>query len=78
MPTGTVFPDSSDTNITEDADDDGVGELKVGVVFNLATPPAIGCRIVAKELWVIDLVTLHSNTTEQLGRALSKKNPPRH
>ena len=72
-PTGRVFPDFSEANITEDADDDGVGELKIGIDFNVATLPAIVCRIVGDELWVIDEVTLHNSTTEQLGRALRAK-----
>jgi hypothetical protein len=72
-PTGRVFPDFGEANITEEADDDGVGELKIGIDFNVATLPAIVCRIVGEELWVIDEVTLHNSTTEQLGRILRAK-----
>ena len=72
-PTGRVFPDFGEANITEDAKDDGTCELKIGIDFNVATLPAIVCRIVGEELWVIDEITLHNSTTEQLGRLLREK-----
>jgi len=77
-PTGRVFPDFGDANITDEAVDDGHDGLKIGVDFNVATLPAIVCRIVGDELWVVDEVTLHNATTEQLGRTLRAKYPARH
>ena len=77
-PTGRVFPDFGDANITEEAVDDGFDSLKIGVDFNVATLPAIVCRIVGDELWIVDEVTLHNATTEQLGKALRAKYPGRH
>ena len=77
-PTGRCFPDFSDRNITPEAEDDGFDALKIGIDFNIATLPAIICRIVGDELWVIDEVTLHNATTEALGKALREKYPGRH
>ena len=77
-PSGRCFPDFDDANITETADDDGFDSLKIGIDFNVATLPAIVCRIVGDELWVIDEVTLHNSTTEALGKALRAKYPGRH
>ena len=77
-PTGRCFPDFSDNNITEEADDDGYDALKIGIDFNIATLPAIVCRIVGDELHVIDEITLHNQTTEALGKALRQKYPGRH
>lgn len=77
-PTGRVFPDFGEANITEEAVDDGYDGLKIGIDFNVATLPAIICRIVGEEFWVIDEVTLHNATTEQLGRALRERYPGRH
>ena len=76
-PTGRVFPDFTDENITEEAEDDGFDALKIGIDFNVATLPAIICRIVGDELWVLDEVTLHNQTTEHLGRAIRAKYPDR-
>ena len=77
-PTGRCFPDFSDTNITAEADDDGYDALKIGIDFNIAKLPAIVCRIVGDELWVIDELTLHNSTTEKLGQALRERYPYRH
>lgn len=77
-PTGRVFPDFSDVNITDEAEDDGHASLKIGIDFNVATLPAIICRIVGDELWVVDEITLHNSTTESLGRALRQKYPNRY
>ena len=76
-PTGRVFPDFGEQNITSEAEDDGYDALKIGIDFNIATLPAIVCRIVGDELWVIDEVTMHNATTEQLGKALREKYPRR-
>ena len=48
--TGRCFPDFGDANITTDAEDDGFDALKIGIDFNIATLPAIICRIVGDEL----------------------------
>ena len=77
-PTGRVFPDFGDANISEEVVDDGYDGLKIGIDFNVATLPAIVCRIVGEELWVIDEVTLHNATTEQLGRSLRERYPSRN
>ena len=77
-PTGRCFPDFSDANITAEAEDDGYDALKIGIDFNIATLPAIVCRIVGDELHVIDEITLHNQTTEALGKALRQKYPGRH
>ena len=77
-PTGRCFPDFDERNICSDYDDDGFDALKIGIDFNIATLPAIVCRIVADELWVIDEVTLHNATTEALAKALREKYPSRH
>ena len=77
-PTGRVFPDFSEENITEEAAEDGYDSLAIGMDFNVATLPAIVCSIAGDQLWVIDEVTLHNSTTEQQGQAIRAKNPGRH
>ena len=77
-PTGQVFPDFGEANVTEEAEDDGFDALKIGIDFNVATLPAIVCRIVGEELWIVDEVTLHNATTEQLARQLRERYPRRN
>ena len=77
-PTGRVFPDFSDENVSDEILDDGFDGLKIGIDFNVATLPAIVCRLVGDQLWVIDELTLHNSTTEQLGKALRERYPGRH
>ena len=77
-PTGRVFPDFGEENIDDTIGDDGFDGLKIGIDFNVATLPAIVCRVVGDELWVIDEVTLHNSTTEQLGRTLRERFPDRN
>lgn len=77
-PTGRVFPDFSDENISNEILDDGFDSLKIGIDFNVATLPAIICRVVGDELWVIDELTMHNATTEQLGKALRERYQGRH
>ena len=50
-PTGRLFSDFDDENITDEAEDDGVDALKIGIHFNVATLPAVICGIVSEALW---------------------------
>lgn len=71
--TGRVFPDFGDANFSEDVLDDGYDGLKIRIDFNVATLPAIICRIVGDELWAIDELTMHDSTTDQLAKALRER-----
>ena len=52
--TGRCIPDFKDANITDEADDDSFDTLMTGIDFNIAILPAIICRIVGDELWVVN------------------------